>query len=282
MHITIRDHLLVDQTLSDGELGKMLTQTIAGVVWTLPQHMPVLVWWKRAFQIKPWQEIGDGMAVMCVYERMPLSFPLEKLHCLQALLSYSDYDEEKNATQYFLYKSQHTSEELAWMSSWLSTHFPTLTLKKERFVEIQVPPSQQLPALMLEQPQQICSWLFGLSLAYGTWQIQNDRLVRILLTIPQVGSLSTIAVVCEEIKTVLRDLGVPLVLQSLPGKLNDTLQISLQDPELLALFRSRYTWDPLLQDTQYTTWLEVFLLQQGIDPITAGLIAHSVLKLREK
>ncbi len=282
MQLTLREHLLVDQSLPDEELGKMMTQTIAGSVWSLPTQLPVLVWWKRAFHFKLRQDIGDGMSLVTLYERAPLTFGLDTQACLHWLLTYASYDEEKNATHYFLYKSAHTSDELARIDEWLQRYFPSITLQRARFKELVVPTTFVLPKLALDTPQQVFSWLFGLSVAYGTWQVRDERLVRILLTIPQVGSLSAVSVVCEELKPMLRDLGVYLVIQSSPGKLNDTLQIVLQDPEMLALFASWYTGEELHHDSVQSSSLEAFLQSNGVDLYSAQLLAHSVLKMREK
>lgn len=222
------------------------------------------------------------MALVTLYERAPLAFALDTLACLQGLLAYTTYDEEKNTTQYFLYKSSHTSEEFAWIDDWLHTHFPTITLQNERFKELMLPPSFVLQKLALDTPQQIFSWLFGLSVGYGTWQVRDQRLVRILLTIPQVGSLSAIALIVEELKPLLRELGIYMMIQTSPGKLNDTLHISLQDPEMLALFSSWYTGDELMHEVTQRTTLEAFLESNGMDSYSAQLLAHSVLKMREK
>ncbi len=282
MQLTLREHLLVDQSSPDEELGKMLTQTIAGSVWSLPTQLPVVVWWKRAFHFKLRQDIGDGMSLVSLYERAPLTFGLDMQTCLQGLLAYASYDEEKNVMQYFLYKSAHTSDELARIGEWLQTHFPSISLQSERFKELVVPASFALPKRAVDTPQQVFSWLFGLSVAYGTWQVRDERLVRILLTIPQVGSLSAVALACEELKPMLRDLGIYLMVQSLPGKLNDTLHITLQDPEILALFASWYTGEELHHESMQSAPLETFLQSNGVDSYSAQLLAHSVLKMREK
>jgi hypothetical protein len=282
MQWAIRDHLLVVQSSPDEALGKMVSHTFGWVTRLLPQHLPVVVWWKRAFHLKPWQEIGDGMAIVTLYERAPVAFPLDIHACLHGLLAYGAYDENTDKLQYFLYKSTHAPEELAWIETWLAKQFPTSVLHQGRFVEIGIPPAMTIAPLALDTPAQICSWLFGLSVAYGTWQMRDTKLLRVLLTIPQVGSLRAVTLACEEIKPQLRELGMLFSWQVLPGKLNDTLQISLQDTELLALFATWYTGEPLEHDMHYVTWLEEFLVQQGTDIVTAGLIAHSVLKLREK
>jgi hypothetical protein len=193
----------------------------------------IIVLHKKELKIVNIKNLGNTMSVIYIAERPEIKEAFDKDACMQALYLFQGFNETTGEVYYFLprYSEKDKSllnEHLFKLES--STHIQDT--EKGYIVQGDSTPT--------ETRDQSLSFLFGLVLVYGKFEIKNNNLNSIKVHLPLFGQFIKYEQELNRIKESLAKEGIFISTSTQPSTDGIVYQISSNDYELLNNFAEYY------------------------------------------
>lgn len=193
----------------------------------------IIVLHKKELKIVNIKNLGDTMNVIYITERPEIKGAFDKDACMQALYLFQGFNETSGEVYYFLprYSEKDKSllnEHLFKLGS--STHIQDTD--KGYIVQ-----GDDIPT---ETRDQSLSFLFGLVLVYGKFEVKNNSLNSIKVHLPLFGQFIKYEQELNKIKESLAKEGIFISTSTQPSTDGIVYQISSNDYELLNNFAEYY------------------------------------------
>ncbi len=213
----------------------------------------LLTYYKNSFHEKSTKEIGDKMTIFFNFDRKEIILSnLNKDAFFYSTNIYQRYDEDKNQFKSYIYdfpkqEIEDMNEIIFTLSGqenylkleWSLVEVETLGDENKIFERVK-------SAIEMKDFEFIFSFLFGLVLSYGKFDIKEDALLAAKIHIPLVWNLINKKEKFDEIINFLTQNGIFAKTDILNKKFGYVYQISITDWEILqnfVYFLKPITWD---------------------------------------
>ena len=288
----LKETLLVREIIDPDR--QVTLRFLQDLVETVEQE--IAVYHKRSWQWMNTKHIGDNVFVARFHKRPFVVYDLDLVWLSRGLSIYQEYDEQTDSLQSYLYKFPKDDDLLDEVNTLLEHYHAWVAVRqKNNFIVLEwslqyIDTDQMLVELSHGWYKAILSFLFGMSLWYGTFASEDELLHGCDIYLPMHWSVTRYEHVFTKLSTMLTYHGMYHFVELTEQHHGQQIRFSLSDWEIMQQFAHRLSieeWVDLEASKKKTTLAMKESLLDWLRPQLHGKqlldqIEYSVLKMLKK